>query len=1070
VVGGVRSDPGPDPPPPQVRVLGPVEVTGPGGAAVLVGARQRAVVGLLALNPGTPVPQWRLVDGVWGDDPPRTAVKSLHSHIARVRQALDGCGLPGALVTREPGYRLAVDPDAIDAGRFETITRQGREALARGEAGRAAALLGEALALWRGELALADAEPRGWGAAEVDRLGEARLAAAEDRWEAELRLGRPAPAARELERLLVRHPLRERLVGLLMLARYRSGRYADALATYQRLRARLADQLGVDPGPALIRLHAQILRRDPDLDRLDRPDPAAGPAGPGRPDRTPEPAGPGTAAPAAPAQLPAPVGHFTGRGRQLAALDRLLAGPGSGSRIAVISGLAGIGKTALAVQWAHRVAGRFPDGQLFLDLRGHEPESALTPAAALAHLLRALGVPADRLPADPDEQAGLYRSLLHGQRILVVLDNAGTAETVLPLVPAGEGNLLLVTSRRALAALTTHHAVTAVGLDALASQEAVALLRDVLSPRRVDREPGPAAELVRLCGRMPLALRIAAAKLVTQPGQSLQGLVTALAGEDRLDALSVEGDSRSVRTVFASAYRALRPPPARLFRLLGLHPGPTFTTRLAAALAELPAAGAERTVAELAAAHLVAETGPGRYRFHDLIGLFARQCAAVDEPEPERAAAVARLVDWYLGTAYAANRIIDPGRDRVTPTLRYPVTDPPFGPDHRAALGFLDGERGNLLPVVRYAAEHGHPTAAWQLTYLLTGYYDSRGHWSERVEMCRWGVAAAQRTSDPATEGLMRSGLGLALNACRRFDDALASLSAALPLMRAAGDRRGEGHVHNNIAMVYTELRRFDEAIAALRRALARHTAAGHQLGVALAHYNLGHIRVRQRRAERGIAHFADALAISRRVGSPRFEASILVGLGEANLQLGNYQQALGYYQQALAMRRRIGDRRIEPDTLCDLGTAYLRWGDFAAARSHFRQALAASREIADPHAEAVALANLGRAQLGLGELGAAREHLERALALRVRVPDRYAQAQVLQHLGDLEHRSGNPASAEHHWRRAVQLYRSANATDEANLLAAHALRTGPARSLPITARATVPDGELGPADPDATG
>lgn len=1024
MVGSERSGADPDQSRSSIwlRVLGPVRVDGPAGPANLVGARQRAVVGLLALHAGTTLPQWRLVDGLWGDDPPRTAVKSLHSHIARVRQALAACGRPNALITREPGYLLVAGPEQVDAGRFEAATRQARAALAAGAAGQAARLLREALALWRDDVAMAGADLRGWGVAEVDRLAEARLVAAEDLWEAELRLGRPAEAIGEIERLLVGHPLRERLVGLLMLARYRAGRPAEALAAYQRLRARLADELGVDPGPGLVRLHAQVLRRDPELDRSPTTGPEAEPA---------RPAGEPPAAPR-PAQLPAPVGHFTGRDRQLAALDTLLAEPGTGTRIAVITGLAGMGKTALAVQWAHRVADRFPDGQLFLDLRGHEPDSALTPAAALSHLLRALGVPADRVPAEPDEQAGLYRSLLHDRRVLVVLDNAGGAGTVLPLVPAAAGALLLVTSRRALAALTTHHAVTTVDLDALAGGEAVGLLRRVLGAARVEREPGPAAELARLCGGMPLALRIAAAKLVGRPDQRLQELVTALAGQGRLAALSVDGDTRSVRTVFASAYRALSPPAARLFRRLGLHPGPTVSRSLATALAD-EGDDAGPALAELASAHLVVDAGPDRYRLHDLIALFAQQCLAIDEPEPARAGAVGRLLDWYLVTTHAASRILDPGRDRVTPAPRRPVSGPPpFDPDHHAALGFLDAERPNLLPVVRYAAGHHHHTAAWQLTYLLTGYHDSRGHWAERVEMCRWGVTAARHTGDPATEGLMRSGLGLAYNALRRFDDALASLSAALPLMRAAGDRRGEGHVYNNIAMAHTGLRRFDAAIEAFQRALDLHTASGHQLGVALAHYNLGHVRVRQRRADRSLAHFADALAISRQAGSPRFEASILVGLGEANLQLGEHQRALAYYQQALAMRRRIGDRRIEPDTLCDLGLAYLQGGDQVAALDHFGQALAVSRQVADPHAEAVALANLGLAELVTGDLAAAREHLQQALSLRIRVPDQYQEAHVWRSLGELEQRCGNPDAARRHWRRAGQLFRSANATEEA--------------------------------------
>jgi hypothetical protein len=549
----------------------------------------------------------------------------LHSHVARLRQALDACGLPGVLVTREPGYLLALPPERVDAARFETAARHGRDALDAADPARAVTLLREAAALWQGETALADAEPRGWAGAEVDRLAEVRLAAAEDRWEAELRLGRHAAATGELERLLVGHPLRERLVGLLMLAQYRAGRHTGALEAYRRLRARLADELGVDPGPDLVTLHTRILRQDRTLD-LDS-------AGPGTPENTGQatPVGAGPGAPAAawpvpprPAQLPAPVGHFTGRDRQLAELDRLAEQPVADVRIAVISGLAGMGKTALALEWGHRVSGRFPDGQIYLDLRGHEPRSAVPASAALSHLLRAVGVPADRIPAEPSDQGALYRSLVHDRRMLILLDNAGSAEAILPLVPAGAGNLLLVTSRNPLAALTTHHAVTSVGLDPLAEADAVALLGRVLGVSRVSREPESAVDLVRLCDRMPLALRIAAAKLVAHPGGRLQALVTTLEGGDRVDALSVEGDSRSVGTVFASAYRALSPPAARLFRRLGLHPGVTLSTGLAGALVDLDPAGTARVLAELADAHLVLPAGPDRHWFHDLIAIFAR--------------------------------------------------------------------------------------------------------------------------------------------------------------------------------------------------------------------------------------------------------------------------------------------------------------------------------------------------------------------------------------------------------------------------------------------------------------
>jgi DNA-binding SARP family transcriptional activator len=1011
----------------RVRVLGPVEAIGPAGPALLVGARQRAVVGVLALKAGALVPQWRLVDALWGDRPPRTAVKSLHSHVARVRQALDGCGLADVLVTRDSGYLLALGADAVDtvdAGRFEEQVRLGQQQLAAGFADRAAVHLRTGLQLWRDEAALTDADPHGWAAAEVQRLGEVRMTATAARWEAELCLGRHAEAVTELERLLVTYPSQERLVGSLMMALYRVGRHTAALDTYQRLRGRLADELGVDPGPELIELNARILRRDPSLDLLSRAtarEPAPGVDGPAMP---------------RPAQLPARVGHFTGRGDALAMLDALADDPEAETQVAVISGPAGIGKTALAVQWAHRVTHRFPDGQLFVDLRGHEPGSRVPAADALAHLLRSLGVTADHIPPDVTEQAGLFRSLLHDRRVLIVVDNAGTIDAVLPLVPASAGNLLLATSRGALAALSTHHAVCAVRLDALTGEEALALLRRLLGAAMVDGQLDAAGELVRLCDRLPLALRIAAAKLMGQSAPVIADLVSELHATDRLDVLTVDGDSRSVRTVFASAYRTLSPAAARMFRLLGMHPGPTFHIGLAAAAAGLPVAGARDVVAELVAAHLAVDVGDQRYRFHDLIALFAAHCAEADEPQPQRAEAIARAVDWYLAVAYAANRVVDPGRDRVTPVLTHPPAQLPFPAEHAAALAFLDSERGNLLPVARFAVGHGHPAATWQLTYLLTGFYDSRGDRAQRVEMCQEGVAAAQLAGDPVAEGLMRSGLGIACIAAHRFEEALESLHGALPLMRASGDQRGEGHAYNNIAAAHSGLRHFEQAMDAFRHALAIHTANGYQLGIALALNNAGHTAVQMGRPELGTHDLSTALELSREIGNPRLEAAVLHSIGEADLRRGTYDAALENFGAALTLYRDIGDRRYEAETLGGIGLAHLRRGEPAAALAVLRQALELSRAIADQHLAAVIVHRIGRALASTGDVAGAREQFHLALEQRVRVPDAYEEANLHRDLADLAAGCGDAGRAAHHRAQAAGLYRRANANEEAGQLA----------------------------------
>jgi tetratricopeptide (TPR) repeat protein len=809
----------------------------------------------------------------------------------------------------------------------------------------------------------------------------------------------------ELDRLLVRYPTRERLVELLMLALYRDGSPAAALDRYERLRVRLAEDFGADPGAALSRLHVAILRGDPALD-LPAPTPLAPTLPvPARPVSTPpvhippvrlapEPGAP------APAQLPPPVGHFSGRVDALRRLDGWLAGPGDGPRLALVRGPAGVGKTAFAVEWTRSVRDRFPDGQIFLDLRGHTRRTAVPPADALGHALRALGVPADRIPAEVAEQVGTYRSLVHDKRILLVLDNAADAEQVLPLVPTGDASLLVVTSRHDLAVLLVHHEVCLTDLDLLTGGEAAALLERVLGADRVRPERAAVERVAELCGRLPLALRLAAAKLAGRPRRPVADLVDELAGQDRLAALSVDGDgeARGLRAVFATAYGALAPPVARLFRLLGLQPGTSVTASLAAAAAGEPVEEAAAGLRQLAAAHLIEDLGSGRYRFHDLIRLYAAERAAA--AEPDRVGAVGRILDWHLAVAAAVNRILDPGRDRVTPTAT--LTDLPFAPTAAAALEFLDGEHANLLSAVAYAAQEGYEAVAWQLCYLLAGYFESRGHWGDRVVMYRHGLAAARRLGDPAVSGLMLSGLGVACIAARRHAEALEHLRPALELMRASGDERGEGHVHNNIAAALGELHRYEEAIESCERALAVHTRTGHRLGMRLALNNLGTAHTRVGDAERGIGYLERGLRLARDDGDARLEAGILQSLGEAHHRRGRHADALRTYRQALELRRRLGERRYEVETLTEIGRAELDAGDPAAARETARAAYRLSRDVGDQHLEALAAAQLGRAQLADGNPADGGAWLRVALDLRRRIPDRAEEAGIQAALAEL--------------------------------------------------------------------
>jgi DNA-binding SARP family transcriptional activator len=936
----------------QVRLLGLVEVVGPRGPAALVGTRQRALVGLLALNAGRVVSQTRLVDALWGEDPPRTAITTLYSHVARVRRSLDACGLAGALVTRGPGYSLAVRPDDVDAGRFEARVAQGRQALANGTPEDAAAQLTGALALWRGE-PLADAPAVGWAAAEVQRLREVRVAAHEDLWDAQLRLGRHSAVVEEIGRRLADDPTRERSVELLMLALYRCGRHTDAVEAYQRLRGQLADRLGIEPGPRLTQLYAAVLRRSPELEQ--------------------DPNGTG------PAQLPPRAGHFIGRRGELTRLDGLLRGP---ARVGVVCGPAGMGKTALAVQWAHRVADRYPDGQLFLDLRGHEPATAVPVTEALTHLLRGLDVPPEKIPTTPAAAIGLYRSVLNRRRVLILLDNVGSVDQVTSLAPPSATSLLVVTSRDRLAGLAVDHAVSTVELDALPVDEALTLLRRVLGTDRVAREPGPANELVDVCGGMPLALRIAAAKLATVPTRPIAELAADLSGADRLGSLAVPGDpARSVRTVLASAYQSLSGPAARVFRRMGLHPGESFAAELAVAVSDVD----RRYLDELTGVHLIADRGAGRYRYHDLIRLYAAERA---EPG-DQTRTVARLVDWYLVLADAANRVFDPVRDRAGPVSVRPPIPAPFPADRDRALAFLDGERPNLLPVVRLAAQRGHDQAAWRLAYLLTSYHVLRGYWPDQVEVCRLGLACAQRLDDPAAEALMRGLLGAACNATQRYDEALVHQHRALELMRTAGDRRGEGMALNNIALTHCQLGSLEPAADAFGQALALYTVDDHPPGIALALNNLGHVYLLMGRLDAARDHLRRALALSRQLGSPALEAMTLHSLGEANLAAGHAEAALEDLTAAADLRRRTGERRLEAGTVTLLGRIHRDRGDHALAAKSFRRAAALGRELGDRELESTALDLLRSG-------GVDRDHRDRVdqVALRDRrYPDQEPQA-----------------------------------------------------------------------------
>jgi DNA-binding SARP family transcriptional activator len=666
-----------------------------GGSRPVHGLRRRAVLATLALHGGETVATSRLVDAVWGQTAPQTALNTLQSHVSYLRKVL---GSKAAILARPPGYVLGLGGDGTDVQLAERLLRQGTRAADPVQGARD---LRQALALWRGR-PLADVAELAWLEEQAGRLDLLRQRVQRALSEARLAAGEHAELVPDLEQMVADHPLDEQIRGHLMLALYRSGRQADALAAYQRLRYTLAEELGIDPSQALRDLETAILRQDSSLDA-----PTAAVTLPALP-----------AAPV-PAQLPLTVAGFAGRGMELASLDAVPpqaaqsgTSGGASAVIAAIVGTAGVGKTALAVHWAHRVRGQFPDGQLYVNLRGFDRcGSAVDPGQALRGFLDAFAVPPERIPAGLDAQVGLYRSLLAGKRVLVVLDNARDAGQVRPLLPGSPGCLALVTSRNHLTGLVAAEGAFPLGLDLLTVSEAQDLLARRLGPDRVASEPEAVNEIIERSARLPLALTMAAARAATRPGFPLAVTAAELREATTiLDPFDGGDLATNVRAVFSWSYCALSTDAARLFRLLGLHPGPDITIPAAASLAGIPSERARVLLAELARAHLVTEHSPGRYGLHDLLRAYAIEQAHTQDSDGAHDAAVGRILDHYLHTAHAAATLIDPYFAPVDPEPPQPgviVGEPASADD---ALGWFMAERATLLAAVHMQGSGVFPT------------------------------------------------------------------------------------------------------------------------------------------------------------------------------------------------------------------------------------------------------------------------------------------------------------------------------------------------------------------------
>ncbi|AGL17237.1 BTAD domain-containing putative transcriptional regulator [Actinoplanes sp. N902-109] len=951
------------------RLLGSLEVRDPGGALVPVGRRkQRALLAMLVLRAGSVVRVDEMIEALWDGRPPSSARANLHSYVSSLRQVLDRVTPDGpARPLKVPGgYRLDLAPGECDVGVFETLAAEGRRALDEWRHLQAAERLARALGLWRGPL-LEDLADFDWLAPYATRLDEARLAALEDQVEARLALGEHAGLAVELAALTTGHPLRERFWGQYIRALHRSGARARALGAYDDLRHVLRSELGVEPSAALQELHRGL------LDDVLAPGPADVPAA------VPQ-------AGVTPALLPPAVPDFTGRREEVRLLRKVLTPSAQpiGLTVAGVTGMAGIGKTTLAVHVAHSIAGAYPDGQMYANLAGTDATPP-DPTEVLGRFLRALGVPSQAVPADAVERAELYRTLLAGRRMLVVLDNAATERQVRPLLPGTPACTVLVTSRSRLSGI---EGARWTELDVLPGDEGVRLLSRVVADARIEEQPGDAAAIVDRCGGLPLAVRIAGARLTSRPGWTLAQLASQLRDEQRrLDRLGI-GDLQ-VRASLALSYEALDEPARRLFRRLGLFDVPDFPDWLATVLADDPRT-AGRDLDRLVDAHMLTMAGTDaagqlRYRFHDLVRLFAREQTPRDE------------ADDVLGRGFGAWLAV---AEQLEPRLPGPCFAPIAGRAPRPAvpdivadlvgldpLTWFDAEQATLRAAIRQACAAGHDEVAFDLAQRMEKYFDVRGLQADWAATNRLALAACQAAGNVRGEAVMLRGL-IDVTTWIETDHTGAAMTRALTeaarlqeLFRSVGELGGMADAAVMRSWSLTAMGRHAAAIDAATESLGWADTAGHLGGQARAHVALAVALGESGRLPEAVGHLFQALSCARELGNPRYEATVLQFLGMGHSEAGQFDVAEGFLTESLAITRRHGDVYTEVLSMITMARLHLRRGD-NQAHPIAVAALALSREYRMTHHTADALGVLGEIELAAGRPAEAAVHLRESVAL----------------------------------------------------------------------------------------
>ncbi len=1018
----------------EFRVLGPTELWSAGQPSDLGSARARSVLAILLLTPRTIVPAHALIDRLWDTDPPSKARENLSVYVARLRASLrqavgDGARLAG----RANGYVLDVDPETVDLHRFRRLRRQAGSLAASGDYDHAAHLLREADELWRGQ---ALAGIRGdWVARMRDSLEDERRAVILERVDCELKLGRHADLVGELRGLLAQYPLDETFIAHQMTALYWSGRPGDALSLYRETRSRLADEQGTEPGPVLAELHLRILRRDPDLSaKLASQRPALVPP---------------------PDTLPPETTQFVGRREELA---QLTGEHGGSPQVVVIEGMPGVGKTALAVHAARSVAGRYPDGMLYLNFHTHDPGSpSLDSAEALHDLLRMLNVPATQIPDAIGKRAALWRAELSRRRAVVILDDAATRDQIRPLLPGEGGCLILITARRRLPDLEGAHVIA---LDVLPVDEALALFAQVASPEMA-RDRDEASTAVELCGRLPLAIQLTAAGLA----RSYPFRAVDLAGE-----LSQPGPglgrsgaaNPEVTSAFDLSYRALDADHQQFFRRLGLSPCPQVSVNAAAALGGCSLAEAEKALTALLDHHLLARDRDGQFRFHDLIRGFAAARAAADDPAPEQRRAVGRLLDYYLHSADRADRVLHPFRHRIPVSVTPPAASPALGMQEDAA-DWLESEWRNILQAARYAGRHEFKRQCADLTHVLAGFVEVRAHWHEAIEAHTLALQACRDLADPARIARASLELSVVSQQTGRREDALALAENAAQIYRSLADGCGQAEALDQIGLAHQRAARSREALAYFQEAgllygdaedrhggadalshsgiacwhLGRYKEAMDQLCEALSLYrevgdrrgeaktlnNLGKMQLYAGQHRDALDNYQKSLQIFTEIDGAQNQAILLQNIGSVHRYKGSYEEGLVAYRRALAIFRDIGDLPDQANVLNDIGAIYQCAEYYDEALIHYEQARDIAEQIGNVSEQVMALRGIADARRGSGRYAEALEHYQTALRLAREIGDPYEEAKLLEGIAETTLNTQGPYAARIVFRQAIDLY-----------------------------------------------